>query len=133
MSKFLVLLFLFSINSFSAEYTAKVFFDLSQNDAYTKLSSFIFWHSYKGAPTLLKIQNARSGEEQIIEQVSELSVSVDKSCYKKLKSAMKSIDKNPYQYVMFEGRLDQLKIVIGKKSKIKFKALTNCDVLESLN
>jgi hypothetical protein len=127
----LVLTLVFSTNILAAEYTAQVGFDLSQNDAYMKISNFLFWKNYTGRPTFLSITNERTGEVTDLEHVTEVSVALVKGCYKKIKEIVKSGDDVSRFVLYIGGKLKELKIKIDKKSKLKFKEITEC-VFEEL-
>ena len=127
----LCLILTFSTNILAVDYTAQVGFDLSQDDAYMKVSSFLFWRNYIGRPTFLTLTNERTGEITDLEQVTEVSVAIDKGCYKKIKQVVKSGDDISRHVLYISGRLKELKIKIDKKSKMKFKQITEC-VFEEL-
>lgn len=115
-----LIMLIMSVNTFAA-YTIEAGFELRQDGAYKKLSKFLFWKSYKGTPTFLEITDTRTGLAQNVDGVSELSISLGKDCYKKIKSAKKGIAAGEYidQILYFRGELKELKLVPGKKSKLK--------------
>jgi hypothetical protein len=109
-----------SVNSFAA-YTIEAGFELRQDGAYKKLSKFLFWKNYKGTPTFLEITDTRTGLTQNVDGVSELSVTLGKDCYKKIKKVKNAIAAGEFndQILYFRGELKELKLVPGKKSKLK--------------
>lgn len=125
--KRLALIFLiFSNMTFAVDYIAEVGFELRQTDAYSKLSNFLFWKNYVGAPTFVALTNFRTGEVTYLDQITELSVAVNKGCYNKIKSIVKSNQDFSNYVLYFRGPLKQLNMKMGKKSKVSFKQITEC-------
>lgn len=125
--KRLLLIFLLCSNfTYAVDYIAEVGFELRQTDAYSKLTNFLFWKNYVGAPTFFTLTNFRTGEVTYLDQITELSVAVDKACHKKIKSIVKG-NQDYSNYVLYlRGPIKQLNLKIGKKSKVSFKQITEC-------
>jgi hypothetical protein len=112
-----------------ADYDLEVGYELSQSDAYEKVSKFLFWRSYKGKPSYTLLTDIRTGYETYINVSTKSKVVLDKTCYEKLKKFFKDEPNYKDYTLVIKGRLAEFKLKASGKSKFKMKSkqIEYCD------